>query len=218
MPSAALPVFLSSALASALLLVACQRQTTPPVPKPPPAAPHARARAAELDPDRPIDPGSARTQASVREHLAHFEDENALERIAAARSLAALGEAALGPLFEALASHPGTRTRGMAAYTLGFMDDRRAVEPLVRAVADPVADVRYEAAAALLRLGDDRGLAPLIAGLEDPDPRLRARSLGNLKEAVHETFGFQADGDPLERSAAVARWRGWLQRRREGQS
>jgi HEAT repeat protein len=106
----------------------------------------------------------------------------------------------------------------MAAYTLGFMNDRRAVEPLARAVNDPVADVRYDAAAALLRLGDDRGFAPLIAGLEDADPRLRARSLGNLHAAVGETFGFEADGDPLERSAAVARWRGWLERRREGGS
>jgi hypothetical protein len=206
------------ALTAVLLLGACQGRTGNTTQDSRPGTPPPAKPATPPDPDRPIDPGSTRTQAQVREHVAHLADENPLERIAAARSLAALGEPSLPALFETLERHPSGRSRGMAAYTLGFMDDRRAVEPLARALTDSVTDVRYEAAAALLRLGDDRGLAPLITGLEDPDPRLRARSLGNLKEAVHETFGFQPDGDPLERSAAVARWRGWLQRRREGRS
>lgn len=201
----------------ALLLGGCAGTTRAPSTRPPQAEAAARPPPV-ADEDRPVPEGTPRSRAQAAEAVARFEDESGAERVAAARRLAAMGEQALRPLFDALERGAGPRTRGMAAYTLGFMDDRRAVEPLARASSDPVLDVRLDAAAALLRLGDDRGFPPLIQGLDDADPRVRARCIGVLHGAVSDTFGFEPDGDPQERRAAVARWRGWLERRREGGS
>jgi hypothetical protein len=165
--------------------------------------------------DRPFRQGDARSNAQTAADIAKFEDPKGIERMAAARRLAAQGEVAIPQLLQALETHPGARTRGMAAYTLGNMGDRRVVDPLARALSDAATDVRLEVATALLRLGDVRGFDTLIGGLEDPDPRIRFQSIGNLKEASGSNFGFEPDGDPLERQAAVARWRGWVQQRKE---
>jgi hypothetical protein len=165
--------------------------------------------------DRPFRTADAKTNEQVAAAIARFEDEAIMERLTAARRLAAVGDVAVPQLLAALESHPGMRTRSMAAYTLGHMGDRRVVDALVLSLGDPAPEVRYEVAAALLRLGDVRGFEPLIAGLEDPDPRVRLQAIGNLKEASGSTFGFEPDGDPIERRAAVARWRGWVQQRRE---
>ena len=165
--------------------------------------------------DKSIRAGDPATNQRIVADMAKFEDEKAMERLTAARRVAAQGEVALRPLLDALATHPSARTRGMAAYTLGHMGDRRVVDPLVRALGDPSQDVRFEAAAALLRLGDVRGYAPLIDGLESDDARVRLQCIGILKDASGSSFGFEPDGDPIERRAAVARWRGWLEHRRE---
>jgi hypothetical protein len=155
------------------------------------------------------------THQRITAEIAKFENTKAMERLTAARRIAAQGEDALRPLMDALASHPSARTRGMAAYTMGHMGDRRVVDALLRGLGDPSQDVRFEAAAALLRLGDVRGYEPLIDGLESDDARVRLHCIGILKDAAGSSFGFEPDGDPIERRAAVARWRGWLQHRRE---
>jgi HEAT repeat protein len=164
---------------------------------------------------RAFSPGTPQQQQKVQEAIASFEREDLRERLEASSLLARIGEPALPALMEAVASHPSARTRGMAAYTLGFLRDHRALDPLARALRDPDQDVRLEAATALLRLSDDRGLAPLVAGLEDTDPRVRARSILVLQQFVGQSWGYAPDDDPMDRQAAVARWKGWLQERRE---
>jgi HEAT repeat protein len=153
----------------------------------------------------------------VAQEIALFESEDLTVRLGAATQLGRLGEPAASALLRTLAEHPSARTRGMAAYTLGFLRDHRALDPLARALQDPDPEVRSEAATALARNGDDRGLATLIRGLEDADPRVRSRSIVVLHEAVGESLGFQPDDDPLDRQAAVARWKSWLKRRRDQQ-
>lgn len=186
---------------------ACQgaTRTQAPCSPPPPARPAERA----FGPCTPLQ------QQKVQESIASFESEDLRERLDAASLLARIGEPALPALLETLASHPSARSRGMAAYTLGYLRDHRALDPLARALRDTDRDVRLEAATALLRLSDDRGLAPLVAGLEDADPRVRARCILVLKEFVGQAWGYAPDDDPLERQAAVARWKGWLEERRE---
>ena len=61
----------------------------------------------------------------------------------------------------------------------------------------------------MVRLGDRRGLDRLIRGLEDPDPRLRAKCIDVLSHTVGQDFGYRPDARPDERAAAVARWRAW---------
>lgn len=178
------------------------------------AAPTPPETAAERG-DRAFYAGTDRQRELIAEQIARFSSPKALERLEAARRLGALGEPAVGALVAALREHPQPGTRAMSAYTLGFLTDRRAVEPLAAALKDGDPDVRMESAAALTRLGDDRGAALLIRALEDADPRLRLHAIGVLADAVGDRFGYEVDGDPLERAAAVARWRGWLARRRE---
>jgi hypothetical protein len=123
------------------------------------------------------------------------------------------GEAAIPPLLEAVAS-PDPRMRAPAAYLLGVLKDRRTLPTLATlAESDPAASVRYEAAAALLLMLDARGFAPLVAGLSDPDARLRHTCIDVLAEATHERWGYEADGPPDEREAAIRRWNAWLEQR-----
>ncbi len=165
--------------------------------------------------DRAFHEGTAHQRELVAGQLARLASDDGGERLAAARRLGTLGEPAVAALIGALSGHPVPRVRAMSAWTLGFLDDRRAIEPLARALAQGDAELRLESAAALVRLGDDRGAQVLIQALEDPDPRVRLHAIGVLRDALDDDLGYEVDGDPVERAAAVARWRGWLARRRD---
>jgi HEAT repeat protein len=65
---------------------------------------------------------------------------------------------------------PNPRVRAEAAF---LCNDRRAVEPLIAALQDESAVVRYYAALSLGRLGDKRAEVPLIATLRDRDQCVR---------------------------------------------
>ena len=90
--------------------------------------------------------------------------------------------------------------------------DPRVVPPLQRATKDADALVRYEAGTALLRLGDMSGLDPVIAGLEDSDVTIRAKCILVLRDVTGSAFGYKPDDPPLDRQAAVARWKAWAMR------
>ena len=194
-------------LGAALPLPACRTGgVAPPAPAPPPSG--------LPESQQPFYEGTPVMQARVEREIARFESEDLKQRLEAASQLGRLGEPAASALLRTLAQHPSGRTRGMAAYTLGFLQDHRALDPLARALTDPDPEVRSEAATALARNGDGRGLATLILGLEDADPRVRSRSIVVLQESVGESLGFAPDDDPLDRQAAVARWKSWLRRQR----
>jgi hypothetical protein len=52
-----------------------------------------------------------------------------------------------------------------------------------------------------------------VEGLEDPDPRVRARCIGILEHRLGFTLDFLPDDPPSERAAAVQRWRVFLRQR-----
>lgn len=173
----------------------------------------ADAEAMAAVPDRPWAEASPAVRARVDAAMAALAADDGRAFLDAARTLVASGEAAMPPLLERLAA--GTpRERSRAAYVLGFLGDRRAIEPLVRAVGDEDPDVRCDAGAALLELGDDRGFGPLVDALAGRDGRRRVRAADALAEATGgQRLGFEPDGPPEERDAAVLRWRAWLERR-----
>jgi HEAT repeat protein len=148
-------------------------------------------------------------QANLRARLAEIPGSSGADRIALGRRIVAYGEPAVPVLVEAL-DDPDAEIRGMAAWMLGFVGDPRAANALARHARDADRLVAYEAASALLRMDDVRGLRPLVGGLEDPDPTVRARCLVVLQERTGETFGFQPDGRPEDRGAAVARWQAFV--------
>ena len=55
-----------------------------------------------------------------------------------------------------------------------------------------------------------RLLAGLVGALEDPKPQVRQIALQALQIHTGQTKGFQPNGQPEARAAAVARWRRWL--------
>lgn len=161
--------------------------------------------------NRPWHAGPPEIQEDIRKLLAQVPTTTGAGRVELGRRIVAYGEPAVPILVEALCD-PDTDMRGTAAWLLGFFKDPRTANALARACRDCEALVRYEAATSLVRMVDRRGLDTLIRGLEDRDPRIRARCATVLQDATGETFGFQPDDAPVERAAAVARWRAWAAR------
>ena len=123
---------------------------------------------------------------------------------AAAEALLAFGPAAVGPLMEVLKSGNGD-ARERAAFALGELRDKRAVEPLVLVMqTDDVYAVRAAAATALGQIKDARAVWVLVATLQMRDETTpeRQAALEQLRNATH--LALRKIGDPLAaKSAAV---------------
>jgi len=165
--------------------------------------------------DRPFDEGSKATRDRVAEALARLPVVDGPAFAEAVRTLVGAGDPAIPPLLRTL-TEGDPRARARAAYVLGFFHDRRTLPALAAAAAtDADATVRSDAGASLLEMGDDRGFPPLVDALDDVDARRRVRAIDALAAAAGGTrLGYEADGPPEERIAAVARWRAFLARRR----
>ncbi len=86
--------------------------------------------------------------------------------------------------------------------------DARAVEPLIQALKDNDAMVRYDAALALWHLRDKRAVEPLIALLKDSDQHVRDTAVGALwalgdTRAVEPLIAFVEDEHNLWRGDAM---------------
>ena len=182
--------------------------------------PSARGRGSAGDPcrvdagegNRPFLSGNPERREQVEALVATLGTVRGEELLTTGRKILCYGDAAVPPLLAALRSDDPI-AREHAAYLLGARKDRRTIPDLVRATCDDAPRVRYEAAAALLEMKDPSGLCALLGGLEDPDARMRAKSIEVLQSATGQRFGFEADGDPVERAAALRRWRAWLEQR-----
>lgn len=161
--------------------------------------------------DRPIYLGTDLMQQRVQERLAAAAMANEAERQRIAIELLRLGEPAVAPLLAALNDgDPGVRV--LACFVLGQLRDARALPAIAERLEDPAQGVRHEAATALLRNGDRRGLDVLLAALEDGDCLVRARAIQVLEEVTGETYGYVPNGRAEDRAAAMCRWRAWRAR------
>jgi HEAT repeat protein len=151
-------------------------------------------------------------QQTARQLVAEIPGAPMTKRLETGRRLTAMGEPGTSVLIESL-RHPDPAVRAFAAWTLGHASDLRALPGLRAATADPAKLVSLEAAAARVRLGDDAGIVRIVEGLDDPDPRVRARCIGILESRIGDTFGYLPDDSPSERAAAVERWRVFLRQR-----
>jgi hypothetical protein len=159
--------------------------------------------------------GTELMQAQLADLVRRIPETSGRERIELGRRIVSYGEPAVPVLVRSLGDADAD-VRGTAAWLLGFLGDPRSAGALQVATDDPAPLVRYEAGAALLRMGDARGFAPLVAGLEDADVRSRSRCLIVLQERTGETFDYRPNDPPEERAAAVGRWRAWVASRAGG--
>ncbi|MFO7966766.1 MAG: HEAT repeat domain-containing protein [Archaeoglobaceae archaeon] len=100
--------------------------------------------------------------------LEHSEDSTVREK--AAESVASIGNAneALPPLIEAL-KNDDWRVRYRAAQAIGTLGDPRAGSALVRALDDPVKDVRKNAAWALGEISNKVAVEPLLETVKNDE-------------------------------------------------
>lgn len=196
------------AVCFSLVLVACNQQNRKP--KEPTAEEKAAAKA-KADKDREFYLGTLAAQQDIRDLFARVEGAAPHQWAQIAKKLVSYGEPAVPQMIANLDSFQ-TEVAVMAAYCLGMIQDPRALDALAKATASPHMRLRNEAATAMLRMGDPRGLQTMIDALEHPDPLVRARAILVLKERTGGTQGYVADGKPEDRAAAVARWRAWLAR------
>lgn len=111
---------------------------------------------------------------------------------------------------ELLARGKDTQVRMAAAKQLGGSRNRRALEPLVAALADANRDVRWAAVEALGELGDRRAVPALIEYVKKPEAyrwgkRLVAGALAAIGDpsAVQPLLGLLDDEDPFVRRIAA---------------
>lgn len=202
------------ALACAVLLLTacCQHSPKRPARKAD-GFPTDAAEAAEdcrtIPKDRPYYKATPQIQQDIHDLMSRVPAARPDEFNILARKIAVYGEPAVPVLVGTLREQREERVHIMAAYVLGMLKDPRSLSALHEATFHPSESVRFEAATSMLRMHDRRGLTTMIAGLEHPDPLVRARSILVLEERTGETFGYKADARPGDRAAAVSRWRAW---------
>ncbi len=158
-------------------------------------------------------------EEQIKDEAARLPWTHGFERLEQIRWFASIGEPAYPSLLE-LANDERDDVAAAALAALGASMDRRLVSSLQE--LDWVderrgSDLELEYARTLVRLGDWSELPVLIRGLKDE--RLYTRSLcaEALKEATHETHGYNPRAEATERELAVERWeRWWLSRSGEG--
>jgi HEAT repeat protein len=125
----------------------------------------------------------------------------------AATALASIGSRAYDTVRGAL-THDVWIARRNAAWTLGALEDRRAVSALIEALTDREAGVREQAAWALGALDDSAAVDALVRALQDADARVRhqaAWALGAIDDAtaVDALVGALTDAAANVRSQAA---------------
>jgi HEAT repeat protein len=99
--------------------------------------------------------------------------------------------------------------RSAAAFSLGLLRARAAVEPLTRTLRDAAAEVRANSAWALGLIDDGRSLAPLLATVRDPQAIVREAAvvavghLDSTSAAATLTRVLRQDESPAVRRAAA---------------
>lgn len=129
------------------------------------------------------------TDQELERFRATLETGDTNARVAAADALGRRGAARRGDVVPILRRHlredTEWRVRASAGRAIGRLAARDAVPDLVRALRDPVVDVRVVAAAALWRLPDPAAVPPLLELLRDQEPAARqwaALALGVIRD------------------------------------
>ena len=156
-----------------------------------------------------VHPDNKIVQAEVERCVAELRYLHGNELLDSMTRLKNMGDVAVPAIREGARSDDWL-TRSSLAWVMGESRDRRYIPDLHRLLDDRVVGVRYEAAAALIELGDNAGFPVLVDGLSDAEVRNRYKCFESLRRATGRDFGYQHDGTEAARNQAVARWKDWL--------
>jgi HEAT repeat protein len=127
---------------------------------------HASAPSAEAQLQQTTSPQPAEPSAEVQRLIAQLRDAVAEVARDAASALGEHRDAgAVAPLIDVLDNRDGyfhLVARCAAATALGQIADQRAIDSLIAALRDPMAEISVEAATALGNIRDDRAIPALI--------------------------------------------------------
>lgn len=116
--------------------------------------------------------GLAGDPRSIDTCIHAMRDPEKAVRAQASVALAEIGGAAFEQILPLLCD-PDWKVRYRAAEALGFMEEKRAVSPLVGLLSDEKDHVRYMAAKSLCRIGDVAAWDPIMACQQDENPFVR---------------------------------------------
>jgi len=154
-------------------------------------------------------------QQQIEEEAKRLPWTRGFERLEQIRWFASIGEPAYPALLQ-LAEDDRDDVAAAALASLGATLDRRLV-PHIHELDwsdDRIGgDLSLERARALIRLGDWSEIPTLIAGLRDERVYTRALCLDALREATHETHGFDPRSDEDERERSIEAWELWWSER-----
>ena len=125
--------------------------------------------------------------------------------------IASYGELAIPVCLEGLKSKDAM-TRMGCVWVLGRVRDTRVVTDVEALLDDKVEFVRFEAASQLGNLGSRRGYKVLVAGLESSRVEYRYKCFEALRDLTGHTFGYSHNAAPEIRTAAVEKWKAWLEK------
>jgi HEAT repeat protein len=163
------------------------------------AVPYARAQGASAD--------TSAVRTALDAMIKAIQEGNTPIRDRMFFKLRILGAPSVDPLIATL-SHADPRVRDYAAFTLSFIDDDRAVDPLLNLFQnDPEISVRAQAARALGRMEEPRAIDPLIAALSNERAEIRqdaAYALGLIGDprAIPALQGMEKDTSEVVRFLA----------------
>lgn len=153
--------------------------------------------------------GNAIVQSEIDRRIGELRYLHGNDLLQSMTRLVSLGDAA-APSIRKGAKSDDWLTRSSLAWVMGASSDRRFIPDLREMLDDKVVGVRYEAASALVELGDGAGFPVLVDGLSDGDIRNRYKCFESLRRATGQDFGYQHDAEPAARQDSVARWKDWL--------
>jgi HEAT repeat protein len=132
------------------------------------------------------------------------------EQRRAAELLAELGVAGAQALTEIArkAIVEGDRERLQPiAFGLRNVHGYRPDEAFSPFLEDGSATARALAAIVVGRTGKESAVKLLVPLLEDPELEVREEAIEGLYQITHEDYDYEADADPADRAAAIARWK-----------
>lgn len=155
----------------------------------------------------------------IEDEAARLPYSHGFDRLEQIRWFASVGEPAYSLLLR-LAADPRDDVAAAALAALGATRDSRlvsAIRGLGWSGERTHSDLGLERARTLVRLGDWSEMPVLIAGLRDERLFTRSLCVDALKDATHDTQGYDPRAEKSQREKAALRWeQWWLQRSGEG--
>jgi hypothetical protein len=171
----------------------------------------------EPEPERaegkPIQGNVARAHESVDRAIERMKYQQGKELLGTMQQIIAMKELAKEPVVASL-SEVDDRTRANLIYVLGYIGGNDAHDVIASHLGDASEGVRFEAAAALMGMGDWSAVPVLLHFMDSENRHLRYKAHQSLVQGTKQDFGYVFDGEDGERSAGLTRWKNWWTRQR----